>query len=318
MEWLANISVTYVLIISAVLFIVRMILKSYNTPSAKSAKETVESVLVAVVLVFMVIRPFIVQAFFIPSQSMEPTLLGHDSPSPVHDRILVNKFIYRFHEPRRGDVIVFKAPPVATTDLKILLDKQQYPVEISEGEYKQTCNLVIGKVTSAKVDNGEVEVTIDKYPAREFQPVDIVCLLKPGSGGKVYQIEKKTGNGTLYTLKLTGLGNATSADDLVGSEVRVAERDYIKRLIGVPGDTLQVKNGKLYRNGKMQNETYLNEPFADYDMKPVTIPKGKVFAMGDNRNNSNDGHVWGPLDRDRILGKAMVKFFPITRIGLVH
>ena len=63
----------------------------------------------AMALVFFIIRPFIVQAFFIPSASMHPTLLEHD-------HILVNKFIYRFREPKLGDVVVFKSPPEANPD----------------------------------------------------------------------------------------------------------------------------------------------------------------------------------------------------------
>jgi signal peptidase I len=68
--------------------------------------ELLDSGLIAFVLVFMLIRPFVVQAFYIPSESMEPTLLKHD-------RILVNKFTYRLNEPQRGDIIVFDAPPQA-------------------------------------------------------------------------------------------------------------------------------------------------------------------------------------------------------------
>jgi signal peptidase I len=68
--------------------------------------ELLDSGLIAFVLVFMLIRPFVVQAFYIPSESMEPTLLKHD-------RSRVNKFIYRLNDPQRGDIIVFEAPPQA-------------------------------------------------------------------------------------------------------------------------------------------------------------------------------------------------------------
>ena len=90
-------------------------------PTARALAEILESLIIAGILVFLIIRPFFVQAFFIPSESMEPTLLGHDTGArsdsaagphtdTVHDHIFVNKLIYRFSEPNRGDIIVFRAP----------------------------------------------------------------------------------------------------------------------------------------------------------------------------------------------------------------
>jgi len=96
-----------------------------SSPFRPAMLELLDSGLIAFALVFLIIRPFVVQAFFIPSASMEPTLLGHERgepihyqpgdvyPSTVHDRILVNKFIYRLRRPERGDVVVFRAPPQA-------------------------------------------------------------------------------------------------------------------------------------------------------------------------------------------------------------
>jgi signal peptidase I len=96
-----------------------------TSPFRAAILELLDSGLIAFALVFFIIRPFVVQAFFIPSASMEPTLLGHDRGRPVphepgqfyartvHDRILVNKFIYRLRTPERGDIVVFRAPPEA-------------------------------------------------------------------------------------------------------------------------------------------------------------------------------------------------------------
>src|SRR5205823_6429741 len=85
--------------------------RSGGRAATESAAEFLESALIAIVLVFLVIRPFVVQAFYIPSGSMQPTLM-------VGDRILVNKFIYRIVKPNRGDVVVFVAPHLASTDEK--------------------------------------------------------------------------------------------------------------------------------------------------------------------------------------------------------
>src|SRR5947209_704442 len=118
-EWLANISVKWVLVITGLLLVIRMTLpRARQVPRAvaDSVAEFVESALIAIVLVFLVIRPFVVQAFYIPSGSMRPTLLEQD-------RILVNKFLYgpglfrfRLRTPHRGEVVVFKAPPVASAE----------------------------------------------------------------------------------------------------------------------------------------------------------------------------------------------------------
>jgi signal peptidase I len=186
--------------------------------------ELLDSGLIAFVLVFLLIRPFVVQAFYIPSESMVPTLVPHD-------RILVNKFVYRLNEPHRGDIIVFDAPKQALY----------------------------------------------------------------GDGRK----------------------------------------DFVKRLIGLPGDQIRIERGDgVYINGQRLEEP-AGIPRPDYDWplddsaapaaQPYRVPDGCYFVLGDNRNTSNDSHRWKDpdtgqdspdLDARRVLGKAMVIFWPPTRIGL--
>ena len=108
-EWLANVSTGYVIAAIAILLVARLILERYKSPIGKSMAEVVESAMIAIALVFLLIRPFVVQAFFIPSPSMSPTLMEGD-------HILVNKLIYRFREPKAGEIIVFRAPPEASND----------------------------------------------------------------------------------------------------------------------------------------------------------------------------------------------------------
>jgi len=205
-EWLANVSIAYVIAAILMLFVARLIVGKYKTPLAKSMAEVVESALMAIALVFLFIRPFVVQAFFIPSPSMYPTL-------SEGDHILVNKFVYRFREPRINDIIVFKAPPKASDD------------------------------------------------------------------------------GT--------------------------EKDFIKRLVGLPGDVIEVKEGALYRNGKRVSEPFLSEQKIGYTMKPTKVPEGQLFVLGDNRNDSRDSHWWGVLERRRVIGEAMVRFWPPKRFGTI-
>lgn len=180
----------------------------------KSILEIIDSFIMAGILVFFIIRPFIVQAFYIPSDSMLPTLQRGD-------RILVNKFVYRFKSPQRGDVIVFPAPPQA----------------LSNSDYS--------------------------------------------------------------------VGNSSS------------KKDFIKRLIGLPNDTIEVQGGAVYINGKKTKENYIMDP-PMYEYGPFKVPPGKLFVMGDNRNNSNDSHFWGPLAEERVLGKAMVIFWPPKRVRIIR
>ena len=90
---------------------------------------------------------------------------------------------------------------------------------------------------------------------------------------------------------------------------------YIKRVIGLPDETISVTNGQIFINSKPLAEGYIKEqPF--YTMEPVKIPSNSIFMMGDNRNNSKDSHVWGPLPVKNIIGHAIVRFWPLNRIGL--
>jgi signal peptidase I len=174
-----------------------------NNASKKSGGGVLEFLiilLVSFVLVFGFVRPFVVEAFWIPSASMVPTL-------KYGDRVLVNKFIYRFTEPQRGDIIVFKS----------------------------------------------VE----------------------GDG-----------------------------------------QDLIKRVVGVPGDEIAVRGGTLFVNGEPQKEPYVNKKYPDRSFyAPTTVPKDHVFAMGDNRANSQDSRVFGPVPEQNIEGEAFLRFWPPDRIG---
>ncbi len=260
-EVLANLSIGAVVGIAAILTILRIVFLNPAKlvqpgravdvgAAARGFAEILESLIIAGVLVFLVIRPFFLQAFFIPSQSMEPTLLGHDAgqtsygenyTDTVHDHIFVNKLVYRFSKPHHGDVVVFRA-------------KADADLEHPDGSPKK-------------------------------------------------------------------------------------ENILIKRLIGEPGDKIEVKEDGVYRNGEKVNEPVYKpgEPMrGQYNIKepmsldrtasathavkgePLTLGPNEYFMMGDNRNNSNDSRFWGPLDGDRIIGKAMFIFMPLNRLGGIH
>ena len=182
-------------------------------------------VLMAFVLA-LVIRTFLFQAFFIPSPSMEPTLIKGD-------RVLVNKIPYYFHDPRRGDIVVFENPN-----------------------------------PDAVPDRGLV-------------------------------------SGFFHWLFL-GLGVQQPENE-----------DFIKRVIGVPGDNVQGKHGFVYVNGEKIDEPYLTQETQPFDK--VTVPEGKLFVMGDNRGNSLDSRfTLGFVPIDKVVGKAFIKIWPPSRFGLLH
>lgn len=276
-DQLARTKLSIVVILVAALTLIRIALhrQIINTPPhlrtlggskwVMGINEFLDAVIYAGVFVFLVIRPFVLQTFYIPSGSMVPTL-------KVHDLIVANKFVYRFGDPKVGDIVVFKPPKEA---------------------------------------------------------------LQPGA----------------------------------------AETDFIKRVIGVPGDVIEVKNKIVYRNGKPQEEAWryytnaksyeefeimtkeetqqliqsdyklvrLNDKYYPVQMQggyydhmsiapgvavtdpllqaelvkapPAAIPPGYYLMMGDNRNNSSDGRFWGLVPRESVVGRAEAVLFPIRNAG---
>lgn len=102
------------------------------------------------------------------------------------------------------------------------------------------------------------------------------------------------------------------------------EEDHlIKRIIGVPGDEINIESGKVYVNGKVLEEAYLNDKentylYAGSKVKfPYIVPEGYYFMMGDNRSNSKDSRVFGPIARKEILAKAGLCIYPFNRIGIL-
>lgn len=89
---------------------------------------------------------------------------------------------------------------------------------------------------------------------------------------------------------------------------------FIQRIIGLPGESLEVKSGIVYINDQPLQETYIAEP-AEYEWGPVTVPPNSYAVLGDNRNNSFDSHFWGFLPHDRLIGKVTFRYFPPDRWG---
>ena len=128
----------------------------------------------------------------------------------------------------------------------------------------------------------------------------------------------------ILTDKVSYRLHAPSRGDVVVFHSPQDERvDFIKRIIGLPGDTIMVKDGYAYVNNVKLPEPYINDPGKVLpgaflaEATPVTVPDGEYFVMGDNRLHSSDSREWGFVTRQEIVGRAFFRYWPISDIGLV-
>lgn len=112
-------------------------------------------------------------------------------------------------------------------------------------------------------------------------------------------------------------GEPKPGDVVVFKLPRDNETDYIKRVIGLPGDRVRVTNGLVYVNDYPLDEPYIAAPPVA-NMREVVVPDDSVFVMGDNRNVSSDSRSWGPLEIDDIIGKAVFVYWPLDKIRVVE
>lgn len=89
---------------------------------------------------------------------------------------------------------------------------------------------------------------------------------------------------------------------------------FIKRVIGLPGDTVEITQGKVYVDGQPLQESYIKAP-PEYQWGPERVPDKSYLVLGDNRNSSYDSHAWGFVPQENIIGKAVVRFWPLNRVG---
>jgi signal peptidase I len=105
-------------------------------------------------------------------------------------------------------------------------------------------------------------------------------------------------------------------DIIVFRDPHTPNRKLIKRVIGLPGETVEIQQGQVFINGQPLEEPYIQNP-GYYSSPPTQIPDGQYFVLGDNRNNSSDSHSWGTLERDLIVGKAWLSYWPPRLWGVV-
>lgn len=112
------------------------------------------------------------------------------------------------------------------------------------------------------------------------------------------------------------LGDPKIGDIVIFHAPDVDDTDYIKRLIGRPGDTVRVEDGIVYVNDQPLYEPYIAQP-PNYSGTWI-VPEGMVFVLGDNRNNSSDSHLWGFIPEGDIVGKALFIYWPLDQITFLH
>jgi signal peptidase I len=111
-------------------------------------------------------------------------------------------------------------------------------------------------------------------------------------------------------------GEPTTGDVIVFHFPRDPDQEYIKRIIGLPGDRVEIKNGEVYVNDRVLDEDYIAASPVYEDI--LEVPGDSLIVLGDNRNNSSDSHNWGPVPLDYVIGKAMFVYWPPTEWGLLN
>ena len=336
MEWIANVGIKWILALVGLLILVRTAVHRQRRWPLHAAQEFLDAGLIALVVVFLIVRPYLFQAYFIPSPSMHPTLLEAD-------RLLVNKLVYRFWPPRRGEIVVFKPPAERVREVKDYIKR----VVGLPGE-------TIEVVPRRLLADGHTLMRFTRESASEvmeqnFQPERSIGFTFPLRGGTVtldgpvahvhggldenvtvvpYQNEasiRKERDSVYLDGKLqvaVAFGPLTPSDDLRqwGGERGLRGHVYSERgsprLILVRARQLAYDPAHVTINGRSLPEPYIAEDPL-YAMPPVTLGPHSYFVMGDNRNESYDSHAWGPLTDEHLIGRADLLFWPLNRMRLL-
>ncbi|GAC1507208.1 MAG: signal peptidase I [Vulcanimicrobiaceae bacterium] len=110
------------------------------------------------------------------------------------------------------------------------------------------------------------------------------------------------------------VGRPERGDVVAFRHERSAPSVYLKRVIGLPGDRVEIRNGIVYVNGDRLREPYVRYPDAR-SFKPITVPTGELYVLGDNRANSDDSRFWGFVGEPEVIGKAIAGIWPLRRLG---
>lgn len=293
----ARTPLSQVVLFVAVLTVVRVLIapKLAKTPphlrtdayrGLRFVNELCDAIVYAGVFVFLVIRPFGVQAFRIPSGSMWPTLY-------VNDFVVANKAIYRYRDPQKGEVVVFRPPAPAILDPKEGID--------ADGEVKQDyikrCVGVPGDIVELRDNVLYINGKQAADPTKNFSETpdygQTFTSVPPERVPKA-SFKLVTYNGQIIPLNYTAT-IANSGDPVAQG-----------RALQAPDYSFQVSS---------QFQVSPADQPKLIAAKPEAVPKGYYLMMGDNRNNSFDGRGWGLVPRDSIIGRSEFIWLPLGRMG---
>jgi len=275
----ARTPISVILIVAALATMARILVYPVvmNTPAhkrsggysfAKMVNEATDALVYAAIVVFMLVRPFGIQTFTIPSGSMIDTL-------HVRDYIVANKWVYRVSDPQVGDIVVFK-PPVWARDnpsvdqdfIKRLIGRPGDLIEIKDEKLYRNGKAVDEPYYTKTDFHGELVVPKERwgeYPISDFKLVE--------KDGQVMPLQYKD-----------GVANDDSSMTRVNAKYSLTSQNEMDKLIAQPA---------------------------------ARVPNGYYLFMGDNRNGSADGRLWGLVPRDQIVGKAWFVWLPFNRAKMV-
>jgi len=260
--------------------------------------EGLDAVIYAGVFVFLIIRPFMVQAFKIPSESMLNTLL-------VGDYIVANKAIYRYTNPKVGDIVVFRPPAWACTPDQVNLQTGEVNVD-----FIKRCQGVPGDLV--EVRNG----TLYRNGVAQKEPY---IRDRMNNDFKLVKYRDQT-NDPAWRKWLPDCDPGLPANE----SHRFLAPLWDQIAAGTPNTRLEYWPLVITENGVNQDQSYTAVPYhvseddsklADrlHDLPAERVPQGYYLMMGDNRNGSFDGRAWGLVPRDDIIGRSEFIWFPVSR-----
>ncbi len=165
-------------------------------------------------------------------------------------------------------------------------------LQFSMGNYR-----VEGSSMLPTLEEGEY-VIVNKLVYMRFDPRDVVSLIP---------FVDFADQGDVYPFHAPQRGEV-----IIFEFPNNPERDFVKRVIGVPGDTVEIQRGTVILNSIPLDEPYITRRDTG-NMGRVTVPEGGYFVLGDNRRASNDSRSWGPVPTENIIGRALVSFWPLNR-----
>ena len=112
--------------------------------------------------------------------------------------------------------------------------------------------------------------------------------------------------------------NIERGDIVVFWYPRNPAKSFIKRVIGIPGETVEIKGGVVFVDGRRLEEPYLRPEYLDHDYHTTKVPEDQFFVLGDRRNSSNDSRNWGCVPRRNIFGKAVFRYWPVSKAGMIE